>query len=659
MNNIITLKTKDIKEQFVFYLDTKKLNNLEYYYKLHETLTAYSLSHWKLRNEKALIKTSDNRLFSMRLSELVIHLKLWLLLIYYKEKINSKYIYELHPLSFSKLISILTELVDSKINNLISKNKNLDEISNILGKINEMFCELADSYGFVSANTFSLYDILSFSKRNKKFKDMINIKLDPNKKMEDIEIYLNTKRKELIDIFKKDKYNNIYPFLRSGTCINEIQLAQLFVGVGPRSTASKIVMQYPITRNMLHGLTDAAEAFVESVTTRNALLVKFTAVPKSGYLSKIVNTEAMDTYINKNIVDCNSKNYLTITIKNKSWLKIFKDKYYLTEKGLEILSDKDEHLIGETLRFRTIIACALHPSEGICKTCFGNKWKRVRDIRVGGLPAIEVNNPVSNAGMSLKHKLFTVSYRILDEYLIKYFKIENNTLFIKTQYLDKIQIIIPTEIIKDTVSNQSLDFEDDTIRYINTIDEFKIKNLTNGDIYTISNEGIYFSLNDYFIKENKFIINRDNHNETILDISNLTNQDPILTKIVLTEEVSIFLKAFISLINSTKTKSIETYDLLMINILQLIEDMGIKNIIGFDIEIIIYNMIRSVTNDYIRPNFSKFGIPYQILRLSESVIKRETLGPGLAFERYNQQLTSWQTFRLKKYDSIYDILFGL
>ena len=77
--------------------------------------------------------------------------------------------------------------------------------------------------------------------------------------------------------------------------------------------------------------------------------------------------------LNKNLKDCETKDYLNVYVKNLNKAKMLVNKYYLNNDKLELITlNKCSELVGQMLKVRSPIYCT---SPEICLTCYGNTHK--------------------------------------------------------------------------------------------------------------------------------------------------------------------------------------------------------------------------------------------------------------------------------------------
>ena len=82
--------------------------------------------------------------------------------------------------------------------------------------------------------------------------------------------------------------------------------------------------------------------------------------------------------------------------------------YRFNEKGIEYLLDaeKDQHLIGQTLLFRSPQTCASAArGNGICYRCYGNLAYANRNINIGQIAAEQLSSIYTQTLLSAKHLL--------------------------------------------------------------------------------------------------------------------------------------------------------------------------------------------------------------------------------------------------------------
>jgi hypothetical protein len=277
---------------------------------------------------------------------------------------------------------------------------------------------------------------------------------------------------------------------------------------------------------------------------------------------------------------------------------------------------------------RSSICCAL--KDGVCQTCVGKVAKRLIGTRLGCLPPIKVINPLSNRAMSAKHNTSTKSIEITNEDLKKYFYHDGADFYINHEYANQIQlyIVINQDDVEELLYSSTIDIDDDTIDTRVQLSYAAIRD--KGVDHVLENEGMRIALSDETVSMKNYFLDDDDSDFVLIPINKLDPSSPIFSVILDTEEISKYLNQFIGTVDRKSVSKFQTYDNLIEEMNRIVYEAGFKNeIIHF--ESIVYGMIRSMDDVTIRPNFSNSDVPYQILRIS-SAIEKKDLYTTLSFQ---------------------------
>jgi hypothetical protein len=653
----VPVEKQDISKHtpYTYFCDTITLVNdyKEYYANLRGVITAYFDKPSRI-HDLVLIRYEKKHYISMRLNEFIVHLILWRANVVFNDPITIKDFYIINPkhpnaLHINTILNIITKRLIEK------EGQPTDEICECIYKIKDKFSEFLHGYSAICCNTINIYDIIQFRKRNPEFKRLSNTVLDETKSIKELENEIKESEQRLITVIKTDPYNCFNPYLYSKR-IQSGQLTKVLVAVGTRPDIDKTILPKPIKRGYIHGLQDAAEYFMESLTAMDALLTKVDNVPISGQLSREVNRLTSHIYIDYSVNDCGTQHVLNYEVKNGDYLDMIIGKYYYDDHNrLRVVENEDTHLIGKTIRMRSFISCAL--KKGVCKTCVGEVSKRLVGTRLGGLPPIKIINLLSNKSMSAKHDTSTKSIEIVNAALDKYFYHDGTDFFIRPEYADSRQtyIVINQDDVEELLYSSILDIDDETIDTRTQLSYVTLRN--KGVDYVLENEGMRIALSeDTIAKKNYFIDDPNDSDYVLIPINKLDPSTPIFSIILDTEEISKYLNQFIGTVDRKSVSKFQLYDNLIAEMTRICHEAGFKNeIIHF--ESIVYGMIRSIDDVTLRPDFSKNVTPYQFLRIS-SAIEKKDLYTTLSFQGLRRMFKD-STIRRRIGTSLYDPFFRI
>ena len=152
--------------------------------------------------------------------------------------------------------------------------------------------------------------------------------------------------------------------------INENQANQL---IGPRgfiSGADKTVYSTPVMNGFIRGMGSLYEEMAESTTAAKSLRAQDSSISMSEYASRRVQLHAMTVEFIE-AIDCGSTRYMELPIA-PNFLDNLKGIYYVTENNqLDYFRGNETHLVGKTVKIRTVLGCR-HPNPStVCSTCLG------------------------------------------------------------------------------------------------------------------------------------------------------------------------------------------------------------------------------------------------------------------------------------------------
>lgn len=541
------------------------------------------------------------------------------------------------------------ELGQKRIYPIIKKRKlNGEEVlSKILTNITERMTKLTDLIAPIAAPTLDLFDISEFCNRDSRFNDLLNTELDETKSFEQLEHELVEDGKKLKNIILTDNKSCLVPFLES-KCLNDQQLTQLFVAVGPRMSSSNVVMSHIMKTSYLNGLQNVGDLIAESEIASKALIYKKKFVGVSGYMSRETNLSGMNLKIDFSMDDCGTKHFINYKVKTQKHLNLICGKNIILPNGkLKEVTKSDTNLIGTTVKLRSMCCCAHPDRKYVCKACYGNPKNFKEDYMIGGATSTEIENPLSNAVMSVKHHTGTKTKEFDNPELLKYFNNDESQLVLKNiEDANKISILFNKEYIEDIIdrleNDQELDDEDidddvesedvesssvvskmltDLSIVIKNYDEF-----TNEETETVTEvklDGTFLTFSDNMLNLNnakKIELPIDSEN-AILHLSDIKPGTPVFNIKYITADTSRYLKELKNIIERAKPIWYDNLDDPINDFADLVNEAGLKDKEMVYLEPIIYSLTRDPNNIMKRPDFSKDVVPVSIISLKQSIFK--------------------------------------
>jgi len=610
--------------KIVMEIDTKDLlkENGANYYALYTGANAYFFDNPAERIHNCVLIKCGSDYYILTIPMLILDLIFWRANVIFNMPITANEMYSYAPEhlnknTFNNIIEHVTQmLVDSQ-------DRVTPEISKCLADIKDRLSRFSQNFSSVKCNTISIWSILQFRRRNKEFNELFNTTLDPTKTIKETENIVKACEKRLTKVIAEDDFNCFKPYVMSGRLKNA-QLAKVVCTVGTRPDIDKTIIPRPITKGYIHGLQNASEYYMETITARDAMMTKNDNLPRSGFLSRKINRLTSDIDINYSVNDCGNTRYLDYFVENADYLDMIDGKYMLDEKTgkLHVVSyAKDKALIGQTIKLRTFITC--NCKVGVCKTCVGTVAKRLKGTRLGTLPPIKCINPMSQKALSAKHDLGTKSIEITNEALSKYFHSDGMDFFLKPEYASQreLYLVIQSDSVEDLV-NSNVDTSDDEVDTVIALDYIAVRD--HGIDYEIENEGMRIALSDEILANKKlFIEDEENTDNILIPLNKLeTTEDPLFYAILDTEEISKYLNQLIGTIDRNTVNRYTTYEELVSAMIRIIYESGfVDNIIHF--ESIAKSMIRDKNNKTRKPDWSQKEVEYQILKISDAIMNKD------------------------------------
>lgn len=207
------------------------------------------------------------------------------------------------------------------------------------------------------------------------------------------------------------------------------QILQCVSPLGFGTDTDQWVFQTPIMRGYAQGLRAIYDSAVESRKAAMALTQAKSPLQDVEYFSR--RMQLMDqTVQNLHMEDCGATEYLHWHVKGELYdenhVKIFggdlqfiEGKYYLDEttQTLKVIKRSDKHLIGKTIKMRSVLHCAHRDPYGVCATCFGELSLSVPEqTNLGQICCTTMAQEVTQGVLSTKHLIGSAS---IDRIIIK------------------------------------------------------------------------------------------------------------------------------------------------------------------------------------------------------------------------------------------------
>lgn len=594
-----------------------------------------------------------------------INLIFWYLNIRVGDAIESKHLY------FNT--SITKRSIKNYIDNLfIDRNRrrfsNM-ELNIIIDDAIAHFNQISN-FAMFFANTINLEDTITIMREDQEFYECIHADLSAVP-IEDVKAvgmdYTNkaiSRMKNARDILGYD--HCLANSWRANEGINSKQFKEFSINIGSKPDGQGGVFPAIINKSFITGgVNDALSYFIESSAGRYAQIMMKMNVGNSGYFARLLGLNNMDTILHQDPnYTCNTKHFVKINITSEKLLEKFNNRYYRENpKGIDklIKSNRDIHLIGQTIYLRSPMTCASAAAgHGICYKCYGDLAYTNNDINIGRIASEEISAKLTQRMLSAKHLLETAVKRLTwVKAFFNIFEIEANEVKLQTEMNYRgWKMIIDPECIE--LENEE-DYNDDEDReaasgvtvYNEYLTEFIVES-PEGKTFSIHTEDLdklYISTDLNNVIRNKA---KPLEDRLIINMTDLT-ESSIFYMIIQNNELSKTLDRLKDILNKNSiTKSMDINQILQAMLETLIEgDLDVSAVHG---EVILSNQIRSVDDILEKPTWYDIESPYQILTLHQALSANPSITVTLSYQNLGKILYNPLTYRKHK-PSFMDLFF--
>lgn len=651
-----------------------------------EALINYVLDDYTRSNETVELIDEKNRIIEMTIIQFLINLYMLEFNFQYRVAITSDWLWTIDTDFLKNYHKNISKFIEKIYRYIISdkklvknqKDPNCEKIlSTVLSEITERFERLTELISPIDTPTIDLVNISNFCIRNKKFDTLLDTTLDETKTTKELEIECKEKGQELNKIIMEDKKSCLYPFIQAD-CLNQTQLTQMFVAVGPRMTINNVVMDHVMKRSYLNGLENVGDLIAEGEIANKALIYKKKFVGVSGYMSRESNLLCQGLHVDYDTEDCGTTHYINYNVKSEKHLDLIISKNIILPNGkLHEVTKDDTNLIGTVVKLRSIICCA-HKNPGyVCKKCYGNPMYFKRRMDIGGAVSNEVINKLSNAVMAVKHQTTTNTIVFNNEILLKYFNLEEGKLIFKRldeKDVENLSFAFEKEYIedfKDRVNNDDYDYDDEELEDMES-DEDDLDSKTEASITSKMINNLRLVVKKYdpetedYIEEKTEIVTDGSFlvlSEEMMTPSNLKMFDipidsddaylrfdsikpgtPIFNVKYITQETSKYLKDLKSIIERSKPNWwYNDIDTPLNEFADLIITAGLKNEEAAYLEPVIRALCRDPNNISKRPDFSKEKTETVITNLKSGIFEGNIYS-AVAFQQLTDTFENINSF---------------
>ena len=576
----------------------------------------------------------------------------WTLPIYIGEPVTVKYLVDTR--------AITKKYIKNYFNMFIKDHQlNIDFITlnNILDETMYKF-KYIDEFAMYLANTVNFRDTLDLMEKYPEFNASIHADLT-GVPIEDVKAVGMDYTQTQIKYIKENDHCLRDSFV-SSEAISPKQFKEVSVNIGTKPDGHGGVFPYIINNSFMNGGVSEPESYViDSSVGRTAQILQKMNVGTSGAFARLLETNNLDTFFNTNPnYGCDTKNFIQVFIKDASWLSMYDKRYYKFDPdGPDYLLDKDKdaHLIGQTLFFRSPITCASYASgHGICRKCYGNLYFVNRDINPGKIAAELLSSIYTQMLLSAKHLLESsvVEMKWNPEFY-DLFNLNLNMISVD----EDINTTGMYMILDSSKFDSSEDDDDDTsdMTYDEYTPSFDIvyPDGKRVSFHTAEEDNIYLTEDlNKLLKSKKA---KEDDGIYTISLDHLKSIPVVFTVKIQNKELQRTLERSKHIIDREKDTSSFTKDEIVREFITANTDGGI-NVSAIHLEVLLSNQMRDPDDILSPPNWHIKNAPYKILTLGSSLNNSPSITTNLEYQRIGKTLVSPLSSKKKK-PSVFDLYF--
>ena len=424
-NGNITIYTKDITKE-----------NLEIHFNNVLSILYDGIELDSVHDMMIHIVFTDNIDIDLSIFDYIFNLIFWSLPIEVGEEIDSTKLFWCENINKYEIKDYIDNVFIRKYRTVLPFIK----LNNTIDTVFVWFKHLSN-FQFYLSNTVNFEDTIKLMKEHEEFNKTIHMEMDgipfediKDKGMESANIQID---------YIKNSDHCLRDSFRTGEAISPKQFKEVNVNIGTKPSGLGEVYPYVINSSFINGGLNTPESvLMESGVGRIAQILQKTNVGASGAFARLLGLNNIDTQLHANPnYSCDTRHFERVTIKNSTILKMYDMRYYRTNPdGFDRVldSNRDKHLIGQTLYFRSPITCSSYSrGRGICYKCYGDLAYVNKDINVGKIAAELLSSIYTQILLSAKHLLESLVVKLeWNQEFHDIFDINFNTIQLKddTQY---------------------------------------------------------------------------------------------------------------------------------------------------------------------------------------------------------------------------------
>jgi hypothetical protein len=610
----------------------------------------------EVQNLKVSITLGDGNKINLTVTDTWFQLIFWTFPILVGEPVTAKYFVDTRAITKKTMADYFNMLIKDH-----TENVNFIVLNNLIDETIYKF-KYIDEFALYLANTVNFKDTIDLMERYPEFDKTIHADFT-GVPIEDVKNIGMDYARTQIEYIKQNDHCLRDSFI-SQEAVSDKQFKEVSVNIGTKPDGRGGIYPYIINNSYINGGVSEVESYlIDASVGRTAQIMTKSNVSTSGAFARLLETNNLDTFFNPdpNYV-CDTKNFIQVYIKDATWLSIYDKRYYkLDLEGPDYIVDKDRdtHLIGKTLNFRSPITCASYAQgRGICKHCYGNLYYTNMDMNPGKLAAELLSSIYTQMLLSAKHLLeasvieMKWNSEFYDLFQLELDMICPNDTIDYSGY----EMHIYSELIE---SDEDDDEKDEAgIEYTEYIPYFDIIYPDGNRVRfcTEEEDNIYITkdLNEFLQSKKKSKL-KDEDDTYKIPMNALKDLDVIFSVKIQNKELQRTLKRAKQIINKKKDTCSYTKD-------EIVREFISANMEGkitlnaVHAEVLIANQIRDTEDILEMPKWHLKDAPYQILTLDSALNNSPSITTTLEYQKIGKTLVKPLSSKKRK-ASVFDLFF--
>lgn len=371
------------------------------------------------------------------------------------------------------------------------------ELTNLI--YNELTYKLEEYV--VSIDITDFMAILKNKRVAKANADVIEIGTNDNSTREEVQTAIDTTYREIKSALMEDPALSMNP-IALAVRSKLVDMNQVNQCVGPRGFLTDIdshIFDKPVLTGYARGIRSFHDSIIESRSAAKSLIFSKAPLQDAEYFSRRLQLMCQ---IVKNLHegDCGTTEFTHWHVRGPRKdergnvifdgdLNTIEGKYFLdTDNKLKVVKKEDKHLIGRTLKMRSVLGCGHPDPYGICTTCFGELSLSVpAETNIGHMTGTSMTQKSSQSVLSVKHidGSSVVEGIVLDTFERRYLKVapDNNSYMLGEALRGKnVKLVIPADFAQNITDILRVkNVEDLNIMRVSELDTIGIR-IDNGDL---------------------------------------------------------------------------------------------------------------------------------------------------------------------------------